>query len=303
MKAIQPFNKALVAAAAVLMLFSSCQKEPVENPEATSNEPSTAIAIAASITADGSMSSSDSIYAVDACKKDDRKIQIEESALPATITTYISANYSGSTFLKAFKLTRKDSTTVNYVVAIRFNNKPVALKFDASGNFIKVLELREKRNLKGTGWHLGGWFEHRDWKHRDTIAVSALSPAIKLYFSTTYAQDTLMHAVVNKDGSIIVFSKNDAYYATAFSSSGVFIKRIKIPTHAGKGIELKVTELPVAVQTYLSTTYPNYVLQKAFAIKLNGTLKGYLVFIDANLTKYALQFDAGGQFVSAMTLR
>lgn len=304
MKTIHSLNKALIAATAVLMIFSSCQKEPGAEPESPSFQSENAIAVAASVTADGSTNTSDSIYAVDACKRDDKKIIVEQSALPTSIKTYIEANYSGSTFLKAFKIA-KDTTqaSVTYVVAIKFNNKPVALQFDGNGTFIKVLELREKRDLKGLGWHLGGFFEHRDGKHRDTIAVSSLSSAIKLYFATTYAQDTLLHAVVNKDGSIIVFSKNDSYYATAFSSAGIFIKRVKIPTHAGKGIELKATQLPAAAQTYLSTTYPNYVLEKAFAINLNSTLKGYLVLIDANSTKYALQFDANGQFVSAITIR
>jgi hypothetical protein len=303
MKTIQQLNKAFIAATAVLMLFSSCRKEPVNEPETFSSDPENAIAIAANITAEGSASSSDSIYAVNACKKDDEKTSITESSLPATITTYIAANYSGSTFLKAFKITHGTADTVKYVVAIRFNNKPVALQFDANGSFIKVLELREKRNLKGIGWHLGGWFENRDWKHRDTIAVSSLSSAIKLYLSTTYPQDTLLHAIVNKDASIIVFSKNVDYFATTFNAGSLFVKRIKIPAHSGKGIELKVTELPVSVQTYLSTTYPNFVLHKAFAIKLNGTLRGYLVFIDASLTNYALQFDASGKFVSVITIR
>ena len=268
MKTIQPLNKALIAATAVLMIFSSCQKEPVTESESSSFQSENAIAIAASVTADGSISSSDSIYAVDACKKDEKKIAIQQSALPAAINTYIEANYSGSTFLKAFRIT-KDTTqaSVTYVVGIKFNNKPVALQFDGNGTFIRVLELREKRDLKGIGWHLGGFFEHRDGKHRDTVALTSLSSAIKLYFTTTYPQDTLMHAVANKQGSIIVLSKNNDFYATAFTSAGIFLKRIKLPSFPGKPETIAVTALPATTQAYLSTTYPNYVLHKAVVLK------------------------------------
>lgn len=304
MKTIQPLNKALIAATAVLLIFSSCQKEPVAEAESPSFPSETAIAIAASVTADGSVSSSDSIYAVNACKRDEKKIAIEQSALPTAIGTYIEANYSGSTFLKAFKIAKGSAqATATYVVGIKFNNKPVALQFDAAGAFVKVLELREKRDLKGTGWHLGGFFDHRDGKHRDTIALGSLSPAIKLHFSTTYAQDTLLYAVANKQGSVIVLSKNNDFYATAFTSAGIFLKRIKLPSLSGKAGIIAATALPANTQAYLSATYPNYVLHKAFAFKLNGTSTGYVVLIDANQTKYVLKFDTHGEFLSAVTVR
>jgi hypothetical protein len=68
------------------------------------------------------------------------------SGLPAAITDYLTTNYSGYTFQKAY--TDKDSsgTISGYVVIIQFNGNPVGLKFDASGNFINVLEQREGRD-------------------------------------------------------------------------------------------------------------------------------------------------------------
>jgi len=64
-----------------------------------------------------------------------------------------------------------------------------------------------------------------------------------------------------------------------------------------------LSALPATAQTYLSTTYPNYVFKQAFEVIQNGTRQGYAVFIDANGTKYALAFDASGNFIKAVTVR
>jgi hypothetical protein len=242
---------------------------------------------------------------MEACKKGNKKTAIELSALSATITTYLSTNYAGFTFQKAYQVANQTTSAIeSFVVVIQFNAKPVALKFDAAGAFVKVLELREGRNMKGRGgWHAGGCFDNRDGKQRDTIAVSAIPALIKTYMATTYSADTIVHAFVNKDQSIVVISKNVNYFATAFSSANIFIKRTELPASPAKGRSIEAAALPAVSTTYLTTTYPNYVFKKAFELKTNGAIKGYLVLIDANLTKYAIHFDAKGQFVKAVTIR
>ena len=121
--------------------------------------------------------------------------------------------------------------------------------------------------------------------------------------ATTYSADTLVHAFVNKDQSMVVISKNVTYFATAFSAANSFIKRTDLPASPAKGRSIEASALPAVSTTYLSTTYPNYVFKKAFELKTNSAIKGYLVLIDANLTKYAIHFDASGQFVKAVTIR
>jgi hypothetical protein len=49
--------------------------------------------------------------------------------------------------------------------------------------------------------------------------------------------------------------------------------------------------MPAAITYYLDTTYPNYVLEKATSESVNGTVKGFVVVIDANNTRYAIGFD------------
>jgi len=76
-----------------------------------------------------------------------------------------------------------------------------------------------------------------------------------------------------------------------------------LPAGHAKGRSIEASALPSNATSYLNATYPNYVFKKAFELKVNGTLKGYLVLIDANLTKYAIHFDAKGQFVKGITIR
>jgi len=289
-----------------ILSLSSCKKD---NGPALDEELQfaklEAITISSTTAIKGSGSTTDSLFAMEACKKGNKKTQIEQSSLPASVTTYLSANYAGNTFQKAYQIANQSTSALeSYVVVVQFNDKPVAIKFDSGGNFVKVLELREGRNMKGKGgWHAGGCFDNRDGKQRDTLAISAIPSAIKTYMSSTYSADTLVYAFVNKDQSIVLISKNVEFYATSFTSANAFIKRIQLPAGNAKGRSIEATALPSNAASYLNTTYPNYVFKKAFELKVNGVLKGYLVMIDANLTKYAIYFDANGIFVKAVTIR
>jgi hypothetical protein len=67
-------------------------------------------------------------------------------------------------------------------------------------------------------------------------------------------------------------------------------------------VSISQSAVPAIVQTYLNTTYPNYVFEKAFAAYVSNSLQGYMVLINANNTKYAVKFDASGNFVSVKTV-
>jgi hypothetical protein len=306
MKRYTNIKSAILVVSMAILSLSSCKKDnALSLDEELQFAKLEAITISSTTAIKGSGSTTDSLYAMEACKKGNKKTPVEQSSLPASVKTYLSANYAGNTFMKAYQIANQSTSALeSYVVLIQFNDKPVAIKFDASGNFVKVLEIREGRNMKGRGgWHAGGCFDNRDGKQRDTIAISAIPTAIKTYMSSTYPADTLVHAFVNKDQSIVLVSKNVDFYATSFTTSNSFIKRIQLPAGHAKGRSIEATALPSNTTSYLSTTYPNYVFKKAFELKVNGALKGYLVLIDANLTKYAIHFDANGQFVKAVTIR
>jgi hypothetical protein len=306
MKRYTTFKNALLIVSMGILTLSACKKDNVLSlDDELQFVKLEAITISSTSAVSGSGNATDSLYAMDACKKGNKKTRVEQSSLSASITTYLSANYPGNTFLKAYQIANQTTSVIeSFVVVVQFNEKPVAIKFDASGIFLKVLEIREGRNMKGKGgWHAGGLFDNRDGKQRDTLAISAIPSAIKAYMLSTHPADTLVHAFVNKDQSIILISRNIEFYATSFTTANVFIKRIQLPAGPAKVRSIEASALPSKSSAYLNTTYPNYVFKKAFELKVNGALKGYLVLIDANLTKYAIHFDASGQFLKAVTIR
>ena len=303
----------ITAAAILTFALTACNKNnSLINPDATTkNASSTSVAtttgdilIAASTTS-GTLTTSatkDSVFLMHACAPGLKPDTVAFSALSTTITTYLTTNYSGYTFQKAFKISNPAGVVIGYVVAISYNGKPVGLKFDASGAFIQVLEQRERADHDGPGWHMGGRFDNRNGMHPDTIALSALPAAIKSYFTTNYATDTLLHAVVTKDTTYIVFSANKGLYATSFTSKLVFSKRIQLYPRPIKTPVLQAN-LPAAIGTYLTTTYAGYVFDKAFVEKVNGVVSKYVVLIDASGTRYAVQFDATGTFIKSTTIK
>lgn len=296
------------AASLVLMAgASSCQKEisgnrADQNAVIATTATSSTIAVATNggTTVNGG-TTTDSVYVVHTCDKGQRRDSVAASALPATLSSYLTTNYSGYVFTKAFAVKDTLGNVKGYVVIINYNSKPVALQFSANGTFVKVLEQREKGDLQGAGWHKGGRFEKRGNPHKDTVALSALPAAITTYFAANYAADTLVKAFQKANAGYLVLSKNGGLYATLFSSNGAFVSRVSLPA-PGEKAAIADASLPTAALSYLATTYPNYVLDKAFSVSLSGTIKGYVAVIDANNTRYCVAFDANGSFVAVKTI-
>ena len=298
----------VTAAALIIIGATSCQKDLSGANNAnttgtsaitTSTSSTITVAVNGGTTTTGG-TTTDSVVVIHNCEKGQHRDSVAASALPAATQTYLTTNYAGYTFIKAFAVKDTTGGVKGYVVIVNYNSKPVAMLFTADGTFVKVLEQREKGDLDGDGWHRGGRFDNRDGQHRDTVALTTLSSSITSYFSANFASDTLTKAFTNKDGSILVISKNNGAFATLFTSTGVFVKRIALPL-----AELKVkfadvaqASLPSNVQSYLSTTFPNYVFDKADSVTLNGVLKGYVVLINSNNTRYCVAFDASGNFVA-----
>jgi hypothetical protein len=250
-----------------------------------------------------SAGTTDSVYVLQSCQHGYFRDSIAASALPSAITSYLDTAYSGYSFLKGYVIKDSAGTVGGYVVIISYNGKPVALLFNSSGVLVRVLEQRERGDLDGDGWHHGGRYGNRDGQHRDTVALSALPSAITSYFTTNYPQDTLLKAFKNYDSSYVVISKDSGViYATSFTSSGTFIKRVIIAAHDGQIASVDQSALPSTITTYLTATYPDYVFEKAYSLTINSVIREYLVVIDANNTKYGLLFDSAGDLLSVHTI-
>lgn len=304
MKTNSAFN--MLSLGILLLSFASCKKDTSTGITSAAENTITETAVAATqaiAVAASRGTSGDSVYVVGTCAAGHHRDSIAFSSLPANVTDYLTANYAGYTFQKAF--TDKDSAgnTAGYIVIINYNSKPVGLKFDATGAFVKVLEQREGHDLNGHGWHHGGRFDDRDGNKRDTVAISALPAAITSYFAANYPTDTLIKAYQNRDSSFVVLSKNGGAFATVFDAAAGFVKRVELPAHPGRPNTVELASLPATAQSYLAATYPNYVFKSAFELIQDGAVQGYAVFIDANATKYAVAFDASGNFLKAITVK
>jgi len=320
MKKLTNFHFALLLFAITGSFLSSCQKavqEPAQNSTGNnattkSSTTSTSATNSASVTSSAfvnnqaivvSATPGDTVYAVGTCTPGSKADTLAFSALPAAISTYLTANYAGYTFVKAYETLNATNVVQGYIVNITFNGNPVGLKFNGSGVFLNVLEQRQAQDLQGQGWHQGGQFGNRDGKQKDTIALTALPPVITTYFTTNYPKDTLKHALIDRDSSYVVVSANSGVFITEFTSAGVFIKRVQVSPHVVTSTTLTQGTLPAPVGTYLTNTYPAFVFDAAYELYLNSAANGYIVFIDANSTKYLVTFDASGNFVKAYTVR
>ena len=294
---------------AVLLLATSCKKENSEVIDTVALQTAVANVQGVSVTAAATAGASavapgDSVYVINTCSRTSRKESIAFTALPSAVSAYLNENYAGFTAQKALSIKEATGSLQGYVAIIQYNGSAVGLKFDASGNFVSVLEQREGSDLvKDRRHHDGGRFDHRDGKQRDTLALSALPVIIKTYFTANYATDTLAAAFKNKDGNYVLISKNNGIFASVFSTSGAFISRAALPAHSGRMTVIAESALPANALSYLTATYPAYVFNKAFVVMQNTTTKGYVVLIEANSTRYAVQFDASGTFIKVKTIR
>ena len=305
-------TKYALAAVVLMLIASSCKKEATSTSTVTTNKLTTSSvlslnsAIFAGTTASSSSDTSkkDSIFMIGCYPGGGHADSVAFSALPSAIATYLTANYSGYTFKKAFKALTPTGTIDSYVVLITLNGNPIGLKFDATGTFVAVLKQMDRQDMGGPGdFHPGGPFDDRDGMHQDTIAISALNSAITAYFKANYPTDTLVHAVVNRDGSFTVFSNNKGLFATSFTAKFVFISHIQLVPHAEMHASVTQANLPAAVTAYLNTTYPGFVFDKAFSETVNKVIDKYVVLIAVNSTRYAVQFDGSGAFVKAVVVR
>jgi hypothetical protein len=287
---------------AALFGLASCQKESGSKTATATTPTSSTIASTGAIAISLASGTTDTVYMVGCFGHHDKKDSVVFSALPTAIGTYLTANYSGYTFKKAYAITDSAKTVINYIVVIKYNSAFVGLKFTAAGVFVSILEQRDGHDLQGQGWHRGGPFDNRDGKHRDTIALTALPTAVTSYFKATYPSDTLLHASITPDSAYVLLSKNNGLFVTVVKASGTLVKRTQIDKHVGTHVAITAANLPAAISAYLTTTYPGYVLDKAFSHSEGGLVKGYDVEITSNSTRYVIVFDASGTFVKAFAV-
>jgi hypothetical protein len=78
----------------------------------------------------------------------------------------------------------------------------------------------------------------------------------------------------------------------------------RLPEPASREVIAPVAQssLPASIGSYLSAAYPAYVFEKAYTLTISKTVQGYVVVIETNSEKYAVLFDASGNFVEVKTV-
>lgn len=170
---------------------------------------------------------------------------IEISALPATITSAISASYAGATIERAGK-----DKAGNYVVLIIQNDQPKGLLFDASGKFLQVLPppppggpqqggpQSDTATPPGSGTGMGpgprpgppGSTTAPAPPKLTEIQLTALPVAVTDYIKSKYAGADIKKAGKDEAGNyVVLISQNNQPKGLLFNSAGVFQKELPPP--------------------------------------------------------------------------
>jgi hypothetical protein len=139
--------------------------------------------------------------------------EIETSALPTTVTAYITANYAGSSIKRAAQ-----SDSGKYAVHIVLaDSTHKGLLFDAAGVFVK--------EFSGKGH--GG----------EKIDITTLPAAVTSYISSTYAGSTISGARKSSDGKygVLVTKADGTKILLGFDAAGVFLNELNMKGKGGKG--------------------------------------------------------------------
>lgn len=154
---------------------------------------------------------------------------ITQSALPAAITSYLSASYATATFQGGYAYSQ-NGVLAGYEVTVLLNNVYTELLFNAAGTFLSV----HTGNNGGEGEHNGGGDNH-DGNHSGSgssdavIAQTALPAAITTYLTTNYAGYTFVSAKVEQNGTVVTgyevrFTLAGKNYEAEFNATGTLIK-------------------------------------------------------------------------------
>lgn len=140
----------------------------------------------------------------------------------------------------------------------------------------------------------------KNWHNVTKIDVATLPAAITAYITATYPTATIEHAGKDTSGNYLVdILVGTTHTHLKFDSAGVFVSAkagcgLGHGSGGNKGIitEVAVADLPAAVTTYITTTYPAATIKKA-GKDANGN---YVVGIQDGTTFKGLIFDATGAF-------
>lgn len=154
----------------------------------------------------------------------DEGTAIAVTALPAAITSYITANYAGATVQNA-RSYMLNGVLSGYEVYVLLNSVRTELIFDATGKFISA----RTGGKGGDGEHGGGGDGDHKGSSDVVIAQTALPATITTYLTTNFTGYTFVSAKAEQSGTTVTgyevrFTLAGKNYEAEFSAAGVLIK-------------------------------------------------------------------------------
>ena len=129
MKAKTTAKHAVYVSAFCFMALLSCQKNDVSDETGAGTVLSSASASAIAVSASASSALTDSVYIVQPCAKGSKRDSVSFASLPASVSAYLSGNYAGYSFHKAFAIHNSAGATTGYAVIIYYNDNRICALF------------------------------------------------------------------------------------------------------------------------------------------------------------------------------
>lgn len=214
--------------------------------------------------------------------------EIALTDLPAAVKSTIS----GYTFKRAI-LVKDPAGMEVYHIRIEKLGVPYDLVVDATGKIVKTKEV----NTKGPDF--------------TKIELKTLPAGLTAYLNTNAAGFTLDYAVAILKDSVVVEYHVGVTIGTVKKEFHLDANFQLLPNPPAKGghnppvlniKELKSTDLPAAIKTYLDANYAGWAFVKGASASVDNVVKDYHVVIEVTTKKYMLEFDGNGAFKKAMAL-
>ncbi len=213
---------------------------------------------------------------------------VAASALPTTVSSYITSKYAGATTTQVNL--NSNGSYVAYVALPAGTTLKSSATAKTSG-LIAILDFTAKGTLLSA-------------KTDTPILVTNLLPAITTYITTNYVGATITSAHSESDGSFDVFitAADASKVKLNFDAAGTFVSANTFQPngnhkhrHDGNQIPVAIADLAASITSYISTNYTGATITSAHKEGDNSFDVFITTAAGANLN---LNFSAAGDFVS-----
>lgn len=210
----------------------------------------------------------------------------------ADLPAAVKSTLAGYTFKRAI-LVKDPAGMEVYHIRIEKLGVPYDLVVDATGKILKTKEV----NTKGPDF--------------TKIELKTLPAGLKAYLNANAAGFTVDYAVGILKDSVVVEYHVGVTIGTVKKEFHLDANFQLLPNPPAKGghnppvlniKELKSTDLPSAVKTYLDANYAGWAFVKGASASVDNVVKDYHVVIEVAAKKYMLEFDGNGVFKKAIAL-